>query len=95
MKITHNKLNITSPPIPPAMAPIFVIRLDKEWIAEFVAVVFTDGVGNGGNGPFGVPSGGKGNRSVNPVIEIVAIGEYADEAEKEEIGGTIIDSSGG
>ena len=98
MKITHNKLNITNPPTAPAMAPIFVIRLDKECIAEFVAIVFTDGVGKGGKGTFGVPSGGKGNRSVNSVVEIVAVGEYgkpADEAKEEEMGGTFIDSSGG
>lgn len=98
IKITHNRIKITNPPIPPTVAPIVVIRLERELIAEGVVVVIIDGVAKGGGGRFGVSSGGKGNVSVKSVVEELAIGEYAnptDEAGEDGDGGLFRASSGG
>lgn len=85
MKTTHNRIRIATPPIPPIVAPIVVIRLDREFITEGGGVVSIGGVIKGKCGASGAPSGRKGNGSVKSVVEgfvIVECGNPADEAEE-------------
>ena len=85
MKTTHNKIKMTNPPTPPTVTAIFVIPLVEGLIAEGVVVALVDGVGKGGVGTLGLPSGENGNGAVNSVDEICVVRE----------GGTFKAKSGG